>query len=146
MRPRRWWIVSVVCLAGWGTTQAQTSGTEFPRAPELKSRIGTLNEKADAGDSVSQFLLGLAYERGDGVAHDYAQAARWYTRAGNAGQAEAQNNLANLYATGKGVSQDDREAVKWFRRAAGQRHPAAQMNLGWMYMHGRGVPKDEHAG
>jgi len=36
---------------------------------------------ADAGDAGAQFCLGHMYANGEGVAQDYAVAARWYLAA-----------------------------------------------------------------
>jgi TPR repeat protein len=93
------------------------------------------------------------YERGRGVAQDYAEAVRWYRKAAEQGHANAQFNLGNMYSNlqfnlgnmyfdGRGVPQDYAEAVRWYQKAADQGVPEAQFNLGLMYERGRGVPRD----
>jgi TPR repeat protein len=43
------------------------------------------------------------YENGNGVAQDYATAAKFYRLAAEQGNARAQNNLGSLYDSGQGV-------------------------------------------
>jgi TPR repeat protein len=51
---------------------------------------------ANEGDPISQYNLGLMYERGDGVHQDFAQAIHLYKQAAAQGDVDAQNNLARL--------------------------------------------------
>jgi len=82
------------------------------------------------------------YGEGRGVPHDYAEAVKWYRKAGEQGSAYAQFNLGVMYGEGRGVPQDYAEAARWWRRAAEQGDDEAQYNLGLMYEEGRGVPQD----
>ena len=84
------------------------------------------------------------YYHGAGVPQDYAEAVKWYRKAGEQGYAGAQYNLGFMYAKGKGVPQDYAEAGKWYRKAAAQGLAEAQNNLGIMYAKGKGVPQDYH--
>ena len=101
----------------------------------------TLRE-AKKGDARAQNSLGSIYERGRGVAKDYAEAVKWYRKAAEKDHAIAQHNLGIMYANGRGVAQDYAEAVKWFRKAAEQDYANAQSNLGLMYENGQGVAKN----
>ena len=47
----------------------------------------------EQGYAVSQFTLGGVYEKGDGVAQNYAEAVKWFKFAGEQGYAEAQYKL-----------------------------------------------------
>jgi len=51
---------------------------------------------ANESDPISQYNLGLMYERGDGVHQDFAQAIHMYKQAAAQGDVDAQNNLARL--------------------------------------------------
>ena len=82
------------------------------------------------------------YERGNGVAQDYAEALKWYRKAADRGFPPAEVNLGVWYETGKGVAQDLAEAVNLYRKAAEQGFAVAQNNLGSMYFRGLGVPKN----
>jgi TPR repeat protein len=92
----------------------------------------------------AQYNLGVAYENGQGVAMDDAQAAYWYRKAADQGDADAQTNLGVMYANGfGGLAKDDAQAVTWYRKAAEQGNAKAQYNLGIMYANGKGVQEDD---
>jgi len=75
-------------------------------------------QRADQGDTIAQFNLGLMYNDGERVPQDFGQAAAWYRQAADQGFARAQYNLGVMYDNGEGVPQDPAEAVAWWRRAA----------------------------
>jgi TPR repeat protein len=99
--------------------------------------------KAEAGDPVARFKLAGQYARGEGVAQDLVEAARWLTLAAEQGYAPAQNNLAVCYATGAGVPKDQAKAIEWIRKSAAQGYARAQCYLGLSLAKGEGVPKDQ---
>jgi hypothetical protein len=93
---------------------------EYDRA-DLRSALGAWLPLAEAGDREAQGIVGEIYERGLGVAPDYAAAAKWYRLAAEAGSTRAQINLGHLLEAGLGVPPDPRAAVDWYARAAGSR-------------------------
>jgi len=64
----------------------------------------------------AQINLGLLYARGDGVAKDRKEAARWSRLAAAQGYAQAQVYLGG----GDGVEKNLDEAAVWLRKAADQ--------------------------
>jgi TPR repeat protein len=60
------------------------------------------------------------FEHGQGVAQDYAEAARLCGLAAAQGHAGAQYNLGGMFDNGQGVAQDRAEAIRWYRLAAAQ--------------------------
>jgi TPR repeat protein len=76
--------------------------------------------RAEKGDPNAQFVLGHKHDTGEGVAQDFAEAAKWYRKAAEQGHAEAQFNLGTMYDEGRGVRQDYAEAAKWYRKAKDQ--------------------------
>ena len=80
--------------------------------------LSEIRRQAEKGIINSQVLLGDMYSRGNGVARDDAEAARWYRMAADQGHAGAQNNLGWLYDEGRGVPADFMEAARWYRKAA----------------------------
>ncbi len=104
--------------------------------------IATWRAAAEQGDVVAQYLLGLAYDTGEGVERDPREAMRWYRKAAEQGDAEAQYNLGLAYDIGEGVERDPREAMRWYRKAAEQGDAEAQYNLGLAYDAGEGVERD----
>ncbi len=71
--------------------------------------------KAELGYAPAQYNLGNMYHKGEGVAQDYKEAAKWYRKASEQGLAAAQYNLGCMYYDGQGVTQNYKEAVKWYR-------------------------------
>jgi TPR repeat protein len=99
--------------------------------------------KAEAGDAVARFKMAGFYARGEGVAQDLVEAARWLKLAAEQGYAPAQNNLAVCYSTGAGVPKDQGKAIEWIRKSAEQGYARAQCYLGLSYAKGEGVPRDQ---
>ena len=102
-----------------------------------------LRHSAEAGDALAMMRLGFCYEFSKGgVRVDFAEAARWYTRATEARNppAEAYYNLAVSYYRGDGVLKNLPEAARLFRIAAEMGHAHAQNRLGLCLQQGEGVP------
>ena len=78
----------------------------------------------------AQFVRGLNFASGDGIAQDYVQAAQCYTQAAEQGHTRAQLNLATLYEHGQGVTRDQAKALDWLTRAANLGNADAQYRLG----------------
>jgi len=122
-------------LAG-RTLHAQQSDADHTRLAELRA-------KAETGDAQAQNELGVCYAKGQGVAKDAVEAAKWYRKAAEQNLAEAQLNLGVCYDNAQGVTRDPVEAVKWYRKAAEQNLARAQFNLAFCYDKGQGVVKDQ---
>ena len=75
-------------------------------------------------------MLGVAYDRGNGVPENDTEAAKWYRKAAEQGHAWAQSNLGFLYGTGSGVPEDDTVAYMWWNIAAAQGNEDAKKNKG----------------
>ena len=80
--------------------------------------VDALRALAEAGDAQARFDLGIAYDIGEGVPEDDAEAVRWFRLAADQGHARAQFNLGFMYANGAGVPQDYVLAYMWFNLAA----------------------------
>ncbi len=120
------------------------------------AKLALLKIKAEEGDHLSQYLLGLAFAKGDGVAADSSEALKWLRLASRGGyrldipllaelgNGQAQYQLGNLYRFGTlsrsfTGTPDYEQAVKWYQRAAEQNLPTAQFALGECYRDGHGV-------
>ena len=89
------------------------------------------------------YLQGLAYNQGKGVAKDDAKAVLYFTKAAEAGDAEGQYSLAYMYANGQGgLKQDWAMANHWLALAAEQGNARAMDDLGVSYGDGRGIAQD----
>ncbi len=96
-------------------------------------------QSADLGNAQAQYMTGVLYLLGQGVAQDNTKAAVWLDLAATQGVADAQFNLSVLYATGRGVPADKIKAADLLAKAATQGLPEAQYNLGIAYENGDGV-------
>jgi TPR repeat protein len=114
-----------------------------PQNDTPSEEVSKYIKAAEQGDADAQFNLGVMYDKGQGVAQDYSQAADWYRKAAEQGNANAQYNLGVMYLNGQGAPQDDSQAANWFRKAAEQGSANSQYNLGYMYRNGQGVPQDD---
>lgn len=74
---------------------------------------------AEKGDARSQASLGILYTKGQGVARDVTEAAKWLRRAAEQGDAGAQVNLGIAYFQGDGVAANPVKALTWFTIATG---------------------------
>jgi TPR repeat protein len=99
--------------------------------------------RAEQGNVIAQYLLGVMYATGRGVPQSFAEAEKWYRLSALQGLSVAQYHLGILYSVGgDGVLKNDAEALKWFRMAADHGHAEAQFELGSEYDDGLGTPKD----
>ena len=58
------------------------------------------------------------YAKGQGVPQDYAEAVKWFRKAGDQGYDSAMPMLGISYALGKGVRKDSVQSYFWFSLAA----------------------------
>lgn len=97
---------------------------------------------AEQGDPEAQFIVGILYAEGKGVAADIKQAFKWMQGAADQGEPYAQHWLGDKYRSGNGVPQNFGEAVRWFQLAADQNLHFAQFDLGMMHFLGQGTSKN----
>ena len=113
---RRLALAGMVALLVGAAACAETPEPETPD-PAQDDSIEAVRTRAEAGDAVAQFNLGVRYDFGLGVPEDDVEAMAWYRQAAEQGYASAQYSLGFMYSTGIGVPQDDVEAYKWFNLA-----------------------------
>jgi len=102
-------LVGIFVVSGW----AYDYRTPEPYSAELV-------KKAEAGDAVAQFDLGLCYSEGLVVAKDKKEAFKWITKSAEQGYSFAQSDLGVRYLLGLGVAKDEKEALKWYKKVAEQ--------------------------
>ena len=120
----------------------------LPTVPPVRTLLpspsdNSVKGRAEAGDVEAALELGLAYVNGSGVAKNFAEGAKWLSKAAEQNNALAQYNLAVCYAKGLGKRKNLAQACQWFLKAAQQNNPEAQYNLGFYYLNGGvGVRRD----
>jgi TPR repeat protein len=110
-----------------------------PSLTRSMEQFRDLEQRAEAGDALSQFNLGFAYHYGEGAAKDATKAVEWYRKAADQGNLGAAFMLGFIYRTGDGVKIDYAEALRWYQKAADGGDGASQSELGAMYENGAGV-------
>ena len=110
---------------------------------DFKTALEELGPLAAKNDPQAQFLIGMMYDAGKGVAQDPAVAASWYRKAARQNHPLAQVYLGALLYSGQGVKQDFAEAARWFQTPADNGDDLAQFYLGVMYARGEGFQQDE---
>lgn len=123
------------------TPAAAKSDPAEPPESQPKELATWLEARAQRGDAMAQYRLGLLYALGEGVVQDYQHAAQLFRTAAEAGLAEAQYNVAVMYGEGVGVERNVSEAIRWYRKAAAQGSGNAAFNLGVAYASGVGVER-----
>ncbi|WP_455211965.1 tetratricopeptide repeat protein, partial [Kaarinaea lacus] len=109
------------------------SSETYRNAASITDFNATLND-ASAGHIPSQYEVGMAYLKGNGVEADMKQAAKWIRRAAMNDHPEAQYILSQLYRDGVGTEKNRRRALEWLKIAATAGVPDAQKELRSMYL------------
>lgn len=123
--------------------------------------LADLRKSAEAGDARAQNALGIAYQWGQGIERDYAQAAKWFLAAAKQDYPPAEFNLGVMYREGQHFQPDDKTSLAWFilARDRGERaaddpirriyaaegdrfQGSAYVLLGYMLLDGKLVPRD----
>jgi TPR repeat protein len=107
----------------------------------LASPLDRLSASAAAGNPQAQFLIGLRYLKGRGVAVNQPEAAKWIRRAA-AHYPVAQYWMGQITEYGEGVSADAGDALRWYKAAAAQGNRDAMYNLGVANAEGLGTQRD----
>jgi TPR repeat protein len=138
---RRLWLSvgSAAALLFSACQSPSAAGLSAYERGEFDVAVARWQPAAAAGDADAQYLLGLAYDLGQGVPRDALAAAKWYGSAAAQDHAPAQNNLALLYARGDGVTQSPQLAAFWFGRAADGGYRPAADNLAYVQPHGEAM-------
>ena len=84
---------------------------------------------AEDRSSITQFELAKMYQRGQGIARDHRQAAKWYQQSAKHGYRRAQHLLGAMYAQGRGVAKNYIKAYAWCKISAAQHSRAARLKL-----------------
>jgi len=93
--------------------QSKAAVRSDPARSPAPDGLEGLRRLADAGDGTAQFAVGARYATGEGVPLDYAEAARWFTKAAEQGNVMAQATLSTYYWAGRGVPPDPIKAYFW---------------------------------
>ena len=111
-------LVTVFTFAGCTDEATGTPVlTESPVSTEALFLVET-QALAEAGNAEAQFKLGNLYAEGKAVPNDFAEAAKWFRKAGDQGHAKALYFLGVIYTNGFSVPVDFAEGYVLFCLAA----------------------------
>jgi TPR repeat protein len=105
--------------------------------------IADLTTKAEAGEIAAQVELANIFAKGQGVAKDEKEAAKWYLKAAEQGNPEAQLFLGTAYLRGRVFRGMAGRPAKWYLLAAEQGNAVGAMPDRPDAHDRRGVPKDD---
>ena len=95
-----------------------------------KAYFEALQRVAQRGDGEGQFLLGQAYDRGEGTPANASLAAKWWEESAKSGYAPGLCAAAEAYLSGNGLARDEERGLKYLEKAAGLGFPRALVILG----------------
>lgn len=98
---------------------------------------------AAEGVPLGQYVAGILYSNGDGVAADAEKGAQLLVAAAEAGFVPAYQGLAISLLNGVGVAQDPSLAVEFLQFAADEGFGPAATTLGQLYAEGLGVQQSD---
>jgi TPR repeat protein len=122
-------LLCVGCL-GCFSLPAQAAyfdGMEAYRQSDYQTALREF--KAVEDDAKAQYMIGVIYEKGQGVTIDHTEAAGWYRKAADKGNPAAQYRLGRYYERGLGVEESREEAIKWYKKSAKQGYVDARQAL-----------------
>jgi uncharacterized protein len=108
----------------------QASGDRLIASGEFEKAFAVYMVSAREGFAPCQNSVGFAYEYGEGVTQDLAEAARWFKMAADQNNPDGQYNISQSYIHGTGVPKNHDEGIKYLVKAANNNHPTALFNLG----------------
>lgn len=101
-----------------------------------------LIKRAQSGDAVAQYDLGIMYNFGDRVPLDHDLGFVWFSKAAEQNNLSAIHALGYSYEYGWGVDIDIEKAFEFYKKAAEQGHAGAQYSVGRAYFEALGVRPD----
>jgi hypothetical protein len=122
-------------------------GLQLLRQTLAKKSIEDIKKAAEGGDAEAQYLLGMAYQYGQGVAADPERGAAWLRRAATKGFSRAQFAYGSRLYWGWGnIIPNKKEGFEWWLVAAESGNAAAMLQIGRTYLYGgEGVPGQDLA-
>jgi hypothetical protein len=135
-------LASILLLAAAGPALAQA-----PVPTHAVAEHRDMRARAETGDALAQWELGMMLLNGHGAPKNEREAYRWVRASGEAGNESGMISTAVMLAMGQGVARDPAQARDWYRRTA-ETHGSAHAlrGLAGMLITGDGGPTDLNRG
>lgn len=135
-------LTGIAFAAGAMATPLQDGKDAYTRK-DYAAALSILRPLAEGRADEASITLGTMYYRGEGVARDHTEAAKWFSHADKQARHPAvQVAIGSVYRQGDGVLPDYQEARNWYRLAAVQGYALGQIQLGMLYYAAQGVSQD----
>jgi len=128
--------------ANWGLTAQDLSiliGSDIAKKVHLAERRAEILAAAEAGDKVAQYLVGVSYLLGIGVARDDVQYVVWMTKAADQGLVRAIAALGDARIRGVGTPADMLSGWALLLKAVNADNGIAQYNAAFLTLSGTGT-------
>ncbi|MGB7440803.1 MAG: DUF2610 domain-containing protein [Coleofasciculaceae cyanobacterium] len=113
-------------------------GAQLLKQTLAEKTINDIEKAAEDGDAEAQYLLGIAYHVGEGVAADPERTAYWLRRAAVRGFSRAQFAYGQRLYWGWGETETSKtEGFDWWLVAAENGNASAMLEIGNAYLYGR---------
>lgn len=112
---------TVGASANWGLSDQDLSimvATDIMKKARVAERRAEILAAAQAGDMISQYLIGSSYAYGVGVDKDSVQMTPWLVKAADQGLARAYAALGIARVSGNGMPQDDITGWTWIMKSS----------------------------
>lgn len=121
-----------------------TKEQEYQKYGRFAKEIEEKRKKAEAGDGIEAFSLGVSYAHGEHVPEDTQKMLYYYELAGKNGYSRAYNILGNLYRKDneQDIKKDAQKALYYFDLGAQQKDSNTAHLAGDMLYFGQGLEKD----
>ncbi|SNT19229.1 Sel1 repeat-containing protein [Granulicella rosea] len=151
---RRTWLQVLVCgffFIATGchskpvasSSAAKPDNFQSPAAPRNRTP-GALLGACESRDAVGCILLGVDYEKGDGVDQDDKQAFHYFRQACDLGLPDGCLRTGFFYETGAGMAhKDQKQAAVLYRLACAAGNANACYSVAVLLHQGNGIPKDD---
>lgn len=126
-------LLLLLTLALAGPVKAQPPYEEAVSLYEDKDYKGAraiAEALANKGDARAMAMLGVLYQKGQGVTADLNKAADWFAQAADKGNVGAQYSLGEIYLNGTLGEADPERGRYWMEKAAKQGKPEAEHRMG----------------
>lgn len=121
-----------------GAEDMMLKGIEAYKQGDYVTALQICYPLAKQGKISAQYLLGLMYLNGQGVAQSDTMAVIWFLKTAKSGEPRSQNYLCQAYTYGLGTEENPQMAAKWCLKAAYRGDSFAQKVVGVHYETGEG--------
>ena len=125
-------VTTVICMLSLVVTAVPVRASHFDgmeayRQNDFKTAMREF--KACEDDVKCMYMLGIIYEKGEGIKSDYFEAAQWFRKASEKDDPVSQYRLGRLYERGLGVEENQTEAMRLYKKSAQKGNPNAKQAL-----------------